>query len=99
MEKTSNGREATIKKISNTDTLWDLVIIGGGAVGLSTAYHLGKLGSSNVTLLERNELTSGTSWHAAGIVGPFEGSKARKVLLPDELSLEQFLKDLDESNE
>jgi 4-methylaminobutanoate oxidase (formaldehyde-forming) len=52
-----------------------IVIIGGGAVGLSTAYHLGKLGCPNVLLLERNELTSGTSWHAAGIVGPLRASQ------------------------
>ncbi len=52
-----------------------IVIIGGGAAGLSTAYHLGKLGCPNVLLLERNELTSGTSWHAAGIVGPLRASQ------------------------
>ena len=52
-----------------------IIIIGGGAVGLSTAYHLGKLGCPNVLLLEQNELTSGTSWHAAGIVGPLRASQ------------------------
>jgi 4-methylaminobutanoate oxidase (formaldehyde-forming) len=51
------------------------VIIGGGAIGLSVAYHLGKLGVPDVVLLERNQLTSGTSWHAAGIVGPLRSSK------------------------
>ena len=51
-----------------------IVIIGGGAVGLSLAYHLGKLGQLDVLLLERNELTSGTSWHAAGIIGPLRAS-------------------------
>ncbi len=51
-----------------------VVIIGGGAIGLSVAYHLAKLGWSDVLLLERNELTSGTSWHAAGIVGPLRAS-------------------------
>ncbi|MYB34361.1 MAG: FAD-dependent oxidoreductase, partial [Gammaproteobacteria bacterium] len=52
-----------------------VVILGGGAIGLSTAYHLGKLGFENVTLLERNTLTSGTSWHAAGIVGPLRATQ------------------------
>ena len=52
-----------------------IVIIGGGAAGLSTAYHLGKLGCPNVLLLEQNQLTSGTSWHAAGIVGPLRASQ------------------------
>ena len=51
------------------------VVIGGGAIGLSVAYHLGKLIGSDVVLLERNQLTSGTSWHAAGIVGPLRSSQ------------------------
>ncbi|MDF2765200.1 MAG: FAD-dependent oxidoreductase, partial [Rhodospirillales bacterium] len=51
-----------------------VVIIGGGAIGLSLAYHLGKLGMGDVLLLERHQLTSGTSWHAAGIVGPLRWS-------------------------
>lgn len=50
------------------------VIIGGGAIGLSTAYHLAKRGARDVVLLERNQLTSGTSWHAAGIVGPLRAT-------------------------
>ena len=40
-----------------------VVVIGGGVIGLSTAYHLGRLGCRDVILVERNELTSGTSWH------------------------------------
>ena len=51
-----------------------VIIVGGGAIGLSIAYHLGKLGVQDVVVLERNELTSGTSWHAAGIVGPLRAS-------------------------
>ena len=51
-----------------------VVIVGGGAIGLGVAYHLGELGWSDVLLLERNALTSGTSWHAAGIVGPLRAS-------------------------
>ncbi len=50
------------------------LIIGGGAIGLSVAYHLAKRGSDEVILLERNQLTSGTSWHAAGIVGPLRAT-------------------------
>jgi len=52
----------------------DTVVIGGGAIGLSVAYHLGRLGIEDVLLLERDRLTSGTSWHAAGIVGPLRSS-------------------------
>lgn len=46
----------------------EIVIIGGGAIGCSIAYHLTKLGHKDVVLLERGTLTCGTSWHAAGLV-------------------------------
>ncbi|MDR9393411.1 MAG: FAD-dependent oxidoreductase [Roseovarius sp.] len=45
------------------------VIIGGGVVGCSVAYHLAQLGWRDVVLLERKQLTSGTTWHAAGLIG------------------------------
>ena len=45
-----------------------VVIIGGGVVGCSVAYHLTKLGWTDVVLLERKQLTSGTTWHAAGLI-------------------------------
>jgi heterotetrameric sarcosine oxidase gamma subunit len=45
-----------------------VVIIGGGVIGCSIAYHLVKLGCSEVVLLERAQLTSGTTWHAAGLL-------------------------------
>ena len=56
------------------------VIIGGGVIGLSVAYHLGALGVGEVLLVERNELTGGTSWHAAGIVGPLRASSRLTAL-------------------
>ncbi len=46
-----------------------VVIIGGGIVGCSVAYHLAKRGCTDVVLLERKQLTCGTTWHAAGLVG------------------------------
>ncbi|HKB53332.1 MAG TPA: FAD-dependent oxidoreductase, partial [Ramlibacter sp.] len=46
-----------------------IVIVGGGIVGCSTAYHLAELGEKDVLLLEQGKLTSGTTWHAAGLVG------------------------------
>ena len=49
----------------------NVVIIGGGIIGCSIAYHLGHLGCQNVVLLERDELTSGTTWHAAGLMVTF----------------------------
>ena len=50
------------------------VIIGGGIIGCSTAYHLGKLGWTDTVLLERAKLTSGTTFHAAGLVGQLRTS-------------------------
>jgi glycine cleavage system aminomethyltransferase T/glycine/D-amino acid oxidase-like deaminating enzyme len=65
----------------------DIVVIGGGAIGLSVAYHLARRGARNVTLVERNQLTSGTSWHAAGIVGPLRATAAMTRLASHALAL------------
>jgi len=51
-----------------------VVIVGGGVIGCSVAYHLTKMGWSDVVLLERKQLTSGTTWHAAGLVGQLRQS-------------------------
>lgn len=51
------------------------VIIGGGISGCSLAYHLAKLGWKDVVLLERKQLTCGTTWHAAGLIGQLRGSQ------------------------
>ena len=45
-----------------------MVIVGGGVIGCSIAYHLAHLGCTDVVLLERDQLTSGTTWHAAGLI-------------------------------
>ena len=52
----------------NLPSRCDVVIIGGGIIGCSIAYHLAKLGITDVLLLERRQLTCGTTWHAAGLV-------------------------------
>ena len=52
-----------------------VVVLGGGVVGCSVAYHLTKVGISDVVVLERKKLTSGTTWHAAGLVGQLRGSQ------------------------
>ncbi len=44
------------------------VIVGGGVIGCSIAYHLTKLGVSDVLLIEKDSLTAGTTWHAAGLI-------------------------------
>jgi glycine/D-amino acid oxidase-like deaminating enzyme len=48
-----------------------VVVIGGGVIGTSVAYHLAHMGWKDVVLLERDRLTSGTTWHAAGLVVTF----------------------------
>lgn len=54
-----------------------VVIIGGGIAGASVAYHLGRAGWDNVVLLEQNNVASGTTWHAAGMVGQLRSSSAQ----------------------
>ena len=51
-----------------------VIVIGGGVIGCSVAYHLARDGVCDVTLLERRQLTSGTTWHAAGLVGQLRTS-------------------------
>ena len=51
-----------------------VVVIGGGVAGCSVAYHLAKYGWNDVVLLERDQLTSGTTWHAAGLIGQIGSS-------------------------
>lgn len=53
-----------------------VVIIGGGVIGTSVAYHLTKLGVTDVVLLEQGQLSSGTTWHAAGLVGQLRASES-----------------------
>ena len=51
-----------------------IVVIGGGIIGCSTAYHLAKDHKAEVVLLEQGALTSGSTWHAAGLVGQLRSS-------------------------
>ncbi len=53
-----------------------VVIIGGGVIGTSVAYHLTKLGFTDVVLLEQGQLSCGTTWHAAGLVGQLRASES-----------------------
>jgi heterotetrameric sarcosine oxidase gamma subunit len=62
------GKDSPKNKNQNFPTHAQVVIIGGGVIGCSVAYHLTKLGWSDVVLLERKQLTCGTTWHAAGLI-------------------------------
>ena len=57
-----------------------VVVIGGGVIGCSTAYHLAKYGWENVVLIEKNQITSGTTWHAAGLVTTLRDTESQTKL-------------------
>uniref|UniRef100_A0A8C1LJR8 Sarcosine dehydrogenase n=1 Tax=Cyprinus carpio TaxID=7962 RepID=A0A8C1LJR8_CYPCA len=59
----------------------DVVVIGGGSLGCQTLYHLCKLGMTNVVLLERDRLTTGTTWHTAGLLWQLRPSDTELELL------------------
>jgi 4-methylaminobutanoate oxidase (formaldehyde-forming) len=68
-----------------------VVIIGGGVGGASIAYHLARRGERDVVLLERNELTSGSTFHSAGLVGQLRGSVSLTRLMMDSVELYRTL--------
>ncbi|MCH9844151.1 MAG: FAD-binding oxidoreductase, partial [Alphaproteobacteria bacterium] len=51
-----------------------VVIVGGGVCGCSIAYHLAKMGWRDIVMLERKQISSGTTWHAAGLIGQLRSS-------------------------
>lgn len=58
----------------------EVLVVGGGIIGVSVAYNLAKRGVKDVVLLERHALTSGTTWHAAGLVGQMRATKVETEL-------------------
>ena len=70
-----------------------VVVVGGGVVGASTAYHLAHLGWSDVLLLEQGTLSCGTTWHAAGLVGPLRASESGTRLVQYSADLYARLED------
>ena len=79
--------------MSQTDHA-EIVIVGGGIIGCAIAYHLTRMGKSDVLLLEKSGLTHGATWHAAGLVGQLRSSRnltrmlQRSVALYDRLEAE-----------
>ena len=70
-----------------------VVVIGGGVAGCSTAYHLAKYGWKDTVLLERDILTSGTTWHAAGLIGQLGSSATITKLRNNSLNLYKKLEE------
>ncbi len=63
------------------------VVIGGGVIGASVAYHLARLGWNDVVLLERNQFSCGTTWHAAGLIGTMRANEPHAKLCEYSMSL------------
>ena len=70
-----------------------IVIIGGGIIGCSIAYHLTKMGWQDVVLLEKGELTSGSTWHAAGLVGQLRSERNITRMLQYSVNLYEQLEE------
>src|SRR4051794_25113021 len=68
-----------------------IVIVGGGVGGCAIAYHLTQLGERDVVLVDRNELTSGSTFHSAGLVGQLRGSVSLTRLMMDSVELYRTL--------
>ena len=66
--------DTDLKALAKLPASARVVVIGGGAVGCSALYHLAEMGWTDCVLLEKNELTSGSTWHAAGNCPNFVGS-------------------------
>src|SRR5579863_9144081 len=69
----------------------EIVVIGGGIVGCSTAYHLAKEHRADVLLIEQNQLTAGSTWHAAGLVGQLRNSASITQVLRRSVALYERL--------
>ena len=86
-QRTDNHKELETQEQPTTA---GVIVLGGGVVGCSVAYHLAKLGE-DVLLLERDRLTSGTTWHAAGLLSEFRGTRALTELARYSVSLYEKL--------
>ena len=72
----------------------EIVIVGGGVLGASIAYHLARRGKTDVTLIERKALTEGSTWHAAGLVGQLRSSANLTQLMQKSVQTYETLEDV-----
>ena len=79
--------------MDNLPTSARAVVIGGGIIGLSVLYHLVKQGWTDVVLVEKNELTSGTTWHSAALVSPMRGTRSQTAMARYSGDLYEALRD------
>ncbi|HSL10314.1 MAG TPA: FAD-binding oxidoreductase, partial [Actinomycetota bacterium] len=77
-ERTANREldDSILSPLTEPPDRAEVVVVGGGIVGASVAYHLTKLGVHDVVVVERGRLTNGTTWHAAGLVAEARGTHA-----------------------
>lgn len=71
----------------------DIVIVGGGILGCSIAYHLSRLGAQDIVLFEQSALTHGATWHAAGVVGQMRMSRNLSYMMKRSVQLYQTLEE------
>jgi len=71
-----------------------IVIIGGGVIGCALAFHLGRMGHKDVLLLEREQLTHGATWHAAGLVGQLRSTRNKTRLMQQSVELYDQLEEI-----
>src|SRR5215467_12819417 len=82
------GAEASRSTARNLPERATVVVVGGGVIGTSVSYHLAHLGVRDVVLLERDRLTAGTTWHAAGLIATFGSTSQTST------ELRQYTRDL-----
>src|SRR6201985_2484205 len=91
MPLTPDSRSGCVPRPRELPDRARVVIIGGGVGGASIAYHLAQLGERDVVLVDRNELTSGSTFHSAGLVGQLRGSVSLTRMMMDSVELYRSL--------
>ena len=101
-----NNNHPQCRSLASLPTQANVVVIGGGIIGTSVAYHLAKKGVKDIILLERHQLTAGTTWHAAGLINTFGSMSTTSThlrtytkdlysrILPEETGLDTGFRDI-----